>query len=193
MKPSPSRRRLLGAAALTVPALWLGGCAALSPGPRTVEISEAKLVELINSQFPFNNRYLELFDVSLASPRVRLMPGENRIGTELGYKLGSFLLGAREYQGRLNLSYGLRFEPSDNTVRLSQVQVEGFEVPGVPAAYASRANRVGGLLAESLLKDFVIHRLKPEDLSVARGWGYQPGLLDVVPGGLRLRLDPVQR
>ena len=192
MNPFPPRRRLL-TAALAWPVLMLGGCALLQPGPRTIEISEVKLVELISTQFPFNSRYLELFDVSLASPRVRLMPVENRIGTELGYKLGSFLLGSREYQGKLNLSYGLRFEPSDNTVRLSQVRVEDFEVPGVPSAYASRANRLGALLAENLLKDFVIHRLKPEDLEIARGWGYQPGLLDVVPGGLRLQLDPVQR
>jgi hypothetical protein len=188
-----SQRRGLLAASTVLPVLWLAGCAALQPGPRTIEISEAKLVEIINTQFPFNSRYLELFDVSLASPRVRLIPAENRIGTELRYSLGSFLLGARDYQGRLNLSYGLRFEPSDNTVRLSQVRVDGFEVPGVPSAYASRANRLGALLAENLLKDFVIHRLKPEDLEIARGWGYQPGALSVVPGGLRLQLDPVRR
>lgn len=188
-----SQRRGLLAATTVLPVLWLAGCAALQPGPRTIEISEAKLVEIINTQFPFNSRYLELFDVSLASPRVRLIPAENRIGTELGYSLGSFLLGARDYQGRLNLSYGLRFEPSDNTVRLSQVRVDGFEVPGVPSAYASRANRLGALLAENLLKDFVIHRLKPADLEIARGWGYQPGALSVVPGGLRLQLDPVRR
>jgi hypothetical protein len=187
-----SRRRLL-TMAVASSMLTLVGCALVQPGARTIDISEARLVELINGQFPFNNRYLELFDVSLASPRVRLIPGENRIGTELGYSLGSFLLGSREYAGKLNLSYGLRFEPSDNTVRLTQVRVEGFEVPGVPSAYASRANRLGGLLAENLLKDFVIHRLKPEDLTLARGWGYQPGALNVVPGGLRLQLDPVQR
>lgn len=192
MKPKLPRRRLL-VAVMALPVLMLGGCALVQPGPRTIEMSEAKLVELISTQFPFNSRYLELFDVSLASPRVRLMPAENRIGTELGYTLGSFLLGSREYQGKLKLSYGLRFEPSDNTVRLSEVRVEDFEVPGVPSAYASRANRLGALLAENLLKDFVIHRLKPEDLEIARGWGYQPGLLNVVPGGLRLQLDPVQR
>ncbi len=192
MTAFPARRRLL-AAAIASPVWLLGGCAALSPGARTIEISEAQLVQLISTQFPFNSRYLELFDVSLASPRVRLIPAENRIGTELGYSIGSFLLGSRRYQGQLKLSYGLRFEPSDNTVRLSEVRVDGFEVPGVPSAYASRANRLGGLLAENLLKDFVIHRLKAEDLDTARGWGYQPGALTVQPGGLRLQLDPVKR
>ena len=192
MGHTTSRRCLLaGSGAFSV--LLLIGCAALAPGPRTVEISEAKLVELISRQFPFNSRYLELFDVSLSAPQVRLMPAENRIGTAFSYSLGSLLLGARPFQGRLDLSYGLRFEPADNTVRLSQVRVEGFDVPGVPPLYASRANRLGALLAESLLQDLMIYRLKPEDLQAARGWGYQPGALTVLPGGLRLQLDPVPR
>jgi hypothetical protein len=193
VKHTSSSRRQLLAACGGLAVLLLAGCVALAPGPRTIEISEAKLAELINRQFPFNSRYLELFDVSLSAPQVRLMPNENRIGTAFSYSLGSLLLGSRSFQGQLDLSYGLRFEPTDNTVRLSQVRVEGFEVPGVPQAYASRANRLGGLLAENLLKDLVIHRLKPEDLDIARGWGYQPGALDVVPGGLRLQLDPVKR
>jgi hypothetical protein len=192
MTQTHSRRQLLVGGG-TFAVLTLAGCAALAPGPRTIDISEAKLVELINRQFPFNSRYLELFDVSLSAPQLRLMPAENRIGTAFSYSLGSLLLGARPFQGRLDLSYGLRVEPSDNTVRLSQVRVEGFEVPGVPLAYASRANRLGALVAERLLQDLVIHRLKSEDLQAARGWGYQPGALSVRPGGLRLQLDPVQR
>lgn len=192
MKPVPHRRLWL-AGSVSLLALALSGCALLQPGPRTVAISEARLAQAIAAQFPFNSRYMELFDVSLAVPRVRLMPDENRIGTELGYSVGALLLGSRQMQGTLNLSYGLRFEPSDGTVRLADVRVEGFEVPGVPQAYASRANRLGGLMAENLLRDFVIHRVKAEDLQLAQGWGYQPGALQVVPGGLQLQLNPVKR
>lgn len=193
MNPSfRTRRHLLSAGALTL-ALGLSGCALLQPGPRTVQLSEAQLADLIARQFPFNSRYLEVFDVVLDQPRVRLMPAENRIGTELGYSLGAGLLGSRTWQGRLNLSYGLRFEPRDQTIRLADVRVEGFDVPGVPGAYGQRANRLGALLAEGLLRDFAIYRLKPEDLEASNRWGYQPGPMTVVPGGLTLRLDPVQR
>lgn len=171
----------------------LTGCAVLQPGPRSIDLSEAKLAAMIGDQFPFNSRYMELFDVVLDRPQVRLMPAENRIGTAMGYSIGASLLGMRPTQGTLDLSYSLRFEPADQTVRLTQVRVERFDVPGVPPAYATRVNRLGGLLAEGLLQDFVIHRLKPEDLQAAQGWGYQPGALQVVPGGLRLQLDPVAR
>jgi hypothetical protein len=177
--------------------LWwawgLSACGVLQPGTRSIDLSEARLAAMIEKQFPFNNRYLELFDVVLDRPQVRLIPAENRIGTAMGYNIGASLLGMRPVQGKLDLSYSLRFEPSDQSVRLTQVRVERFDVPGVPSALSSRVNRLGGLLAEELLKDFVIHRLKPEDLQAVQGWGYQPGALQVVPGGLRLYLDPVQR
>jgi hypothetical protein len=185
------RRALLALSGLA--AAGLAGCAALRPGPRTVDISQEKLLQLMARQFPAYSRYLDLFEVSLGIPRLRLIPAENRIGTEFGYTLGAGLPGSRTYRGTLSLSYGLRFEPTDGTVRLSAVRVEGFEVPGVPSAYAARASRLGGLLAENLLQDFVVHRLKPEDLQAASGWGYQPGALQVVPGGLQLQLVPVPR
>lgn len=49
------------------------------------------------------------------------------------------------------------------------------------------------IIAGQLLQDFVVHRLKSEDPQASRGWGYQPGALQVVPGGLQLQLNPVQR
>jgi hypothetical protein len=179
--------------ATSLMALVLAGCAALQGGPRTVEISEVRLAELISGQFPFDNRYLELFDVTLAAPRLRLIPAENRIGTEFSFAMAAPLLGQRSMQGTLSLSYGLRFEPTDNTVRLAGVRVERLELPGVSQAYASRANVVGGLLTEKLLQNFVVHQLKPEDLQLATGLSYQPGALTVVPGGLQLQLNPVRR
>lgn len=188
----PTRRFALALAAAAL-VTGLSGCALLQPGPRTVQMSEQQLASLIARQFPFNSRYLEVFDIELAAPRVSLMPAENRIGTEMSYTLGAGLFTSREFQGTLNLSYGLRFEPSDRSVRLADVRVERFQVPGVPTAYERRANRLGGLLAEGLLKDFVLYRLTDEDLKGPTQWGYQPGAMTVVPGGLQLRLDPVQR
>ncbi|MDP2066811.1 MAG: hypothetical protein Q8K38_12675 [Burkholderiaceae bacterium] len=174
-------------------AALLGACAALSPGERTIKISEARLSELIGRQFPFNSRYLEVFDVTISAPKVTLLPESNRIATRFNYSTGSFLLGDREFAGTLDLSYALRFEPSDNTVRLADVRAEGVQVPGVPPAYQRQANRLGGLLTENLLHDFVVHRLSQDDLKTAAGWGYQPGAFKVVPGALLLQLNPVAR
>lgn len=184
------RRRWLGAGGLVVLATALAGCAGLGSGPRTVEVSEARLVALMSRSFPRSQRYLDLFDVTLGTPRVRLIPEQNRIGTELAYSLGSSVLSERQMQGTLGLTYGLRFEPSDATVRLAGVKVERFDLSGLPKAYAGRAHQLGALLAENLLRDLVVHRLDAAEVRRLEGRGLKPGALSVVPGGLRLQLEP---
>lgn len=190
MQVGMSRRVGLSTVGLLV-AGWLVGCAALGSGPRTVEISEARLVELMSRPFPRSQRYLDLFDVTLSAPRVRLIPAQNRIGTELAYSLGASVLSERQMTGTLGLSYGLRFEPSDATVRLANVKVEAFDLRGLPKAYAGRTRQLGALLAENLFQDLVVHRLDAADLRRLEGRGLKPGALSVVPGGLRLQLDPM--
>lgn len=193
MNESQRHRRLFAVVAGAAAVAAMAGCAVFNPGPRTVQITEARLAETMARQFPFNSRYLEIFDVVIGTPGIVLLPESNRIGTKFSYSLGSALLGTRQFGGTLDLTYGLRFEPADGTLRLADVRVEAVQVPGVPLAYQNRANRLGGLLAESLLRDQVIHRLSEQDLASARGWGYQPGAFRVVPGAVQLQLDPVAR
>ncbi|MFC7459965.1 hypothetical protein [Hydrogenophaga defluvii] len=169
--------------------LVLGGCVALT-GPRVVSVSEAQLAQRIAEQFPVRRRYLELFDLTLSAPRVRLIPAENRVGTRMDFALGDFWGGSRRFDGALSLSYGLRFEPSDASVRMTDVRVEAFDVPRLSGPMANQAQRLGALVAEHLLNDFSLHRFKPEDLQSAQRLGLRPGVLKVVPGGLQLELTP---
>jgi hypothetical protein len=185
-----SRRTALAAGGLWA-AWWLAGCA-LSPQPRTVGISEAQLAERIARQFPMQRRVMEMFELTLDAPSVRLLPQENRIGTELDYVLSRpGRPGSRTLRGRLVLSYGLRIEPQDQTVRLQEVRIGKLDEAGMPEPLAEHAGRMGGMLAEEMLKDFVVYRIRPEDLQAAGRKGYRPTALTVVPGGLQLRLDPV--
>ena len=189
--PSPIvfRRRLLGT---TLALLTLAGCGALPSGPRQVDISEAQLLERIASRFPVKQRYLGLFEVTLDQPRLRLLPEENRVGTEVSYLVGLPLPGSSDIKGKLELSYSLRYEPSDTTLRLTQARVERLDVDGLNAAQAAQVRKLGGLLAEDLMKEAVVHRLKKEDMESLAGRGYRPGAIRVVPGGLRLTLDPIK-
>ncbi len=172
-------------------AVLVAACAAVTGGPRVVTVSEAQLAQRIAEQFPLRRRYLELFDLTLSSPRVRLIPAENRLGTRVDYALGDFWGGSRRFDGALTLSYGLRFEPMDNSVRMTDVKVEAFDVPRLSGPMASQAQRLGALVAEHLLNDFSLHRFKPEDLQTTQQRGYRPGSLRVVDGGLQLELLPI--
>ncbi|HEX5738365.1 MAG TPA: hypothetical protein VFY22_07630 [Hydrogenophaga sp.] len=190
-RPTLPRRTLLANGGLCA-VWWLSGCALPAPGPRTLEISEARLVERIARQFPVQRRFMEVFELSLDTPRVRLIPEENRLGTELDYVLGTAgRPSSRATRGTLALSYGLRIDTQDQTVRLHEVRVENFDVPGMPPPIGQHASRMGGMLAEDLLKDLVVYRIRPEDLHSVGRRGYTPGQLTVVPGGLQLRLDPI--
>lgn len=181
------RRSLMAVLALP----WvLSACASLRSGPRSVDVSEHTLRALLSRRFPLQRRYLDLFEVSLSDPMLRLMPEENRIGTRLNVTASSVLGRGQSWAGQMALSCGLRYQASDQTVRLDAVRLDAFQLPGVPSAFAQGLRGVGAQLAETLLQDLVVHQFRPEDLRRVDGMGYQPGHLMVVPGGLRLQLDP---
>jgi outer membrane murein-binding lipoprotein Lpp len=79
MSSNTIRRALLGLAA--VGSLTLAGCASLAP--RELLLSQAELQTLLERQFPRQQRVLDLLDVNLLRPRVRLAPERNRIVTAL--------------------------------------------------------------------------------------------------------------
>jgi hypothetical protein len=192
--PAPrrsGRRTLL--LALATPLWLLSGCAGLPLGPDHVLLSEADLARRLAERFPFQKRYLELFDIQLSDPRLRLMPESNRLGTRFSYGVGGAWLGQRGIEGLADFSYALRFEPSDASVRLSEVRLDSFELPGAGAAQASQLRRVAGLVAEQWLEGQTIYRVPPERLQRAQGLGWQPAALQVVPGGVLLQLQPIKK
>jgi hypothetical protein len=175
---------------------WLAGCAALAPQPKTINLSQERLFQLISSQFPFNNRMLEVLEVAVSKPRVQLDPQNNRIQTGLDVNVAPRgLAGAltqRNFSGVLDMSYGLRFEPSDNSIRMADVKVSKLDVPGVPEQFQVAVNKLGGLLAEKLLSDYSLYKLTAADLqSEVKGWGYKPGKFSIANNGLNIAIDPV--
>src|SRR5205085_1937427 len=66
-----------------VSALALFGC---SLGPHTVELSQARLQELVARRFPVDKRVLDAIDLTLDEPRVGLQPEANRISVEVALR-----------------------------------------------------------------------------------------------------------
>jgi hypothetical protein len=182
---------------LAVIAISLVSCAAIKPQPKTLMISEAKLQQLINGQFPFNSKMLEVLDVGVSSPKISFDAANNRINTSLDLNVvGSGIVGLltkREYKGGIDLSYGLRFEPSDNSVRMTDVKVGKLSVNGAPELMERPISRLGVALAQKLLSDQVLYKVSAQDMEAAKGWGYKPSAFKIAPGGLAITLDPVER
>ncbi|MDE2401134.1 MAG: hypothetical protein KGL90_05680 [Burkholderiales bacterium] len=170
-------------------ALLLSACASLL-GPRTVEISREEMQQKLALPFPMHTRLTELFEMEAAAPRLALFPQTNRVGAQFDLSATSRLLG-RHYQGLIGLSFGLRYEAQDQTIRLNDVKVDTVQtgaldsLGGLPGV-----SRLGTWLAEEGLQNYPIHRFKPEDLRTADRLGYQVQDIQVTSRGLLIKLSP---
>ena len=188
-KGGPPRRALLGGA-LAAAALALAGC---SVGPRTVEVSQARLQELVARHFPVDKRVLDAIDLTLDAPRVGLQPEVNRISVEVALRAKAGGPISTRLSGSLLVSEALRFEPADNTIRLVDVQVERFVIDGLPSSWQRQLDRLGKPLARGLLEDQVLYTLREKDVATLNGRGLRPGDLRVTASGIEITLLPVAR
>jgi hypothetical protein len=175
----------------------LVGCAALRPMPKTLSISQERLMQLIGNQFPFNSKMLDVLDVAVSSPKISFDAVNNRINTSLDLSVaGSGVVGLltkREYKGGIDLSYGLRFEPSDNSVRMTDVKMKKLNVDGAPELMERPISRLGLALAQKLLSEQVLYKVSDKDMEAAKGWGYKPGAFKIGAAGLAITLDPIEK
>ncbi len=179
-------------AAAALAALFLAGCAGLGV-PRSIRLSESELQAQLAKRFPMRRSLLDMFDLQLSDPVVRLDAAANRLATELTLS-GSERRSGRSLQGRLALDYGLRWEPADGSIRLVQPRVQSLQfgdVPGLSPRRAEMAQRMGIALAERLLDDLVLYRVSAERLAALRSAGFQPGTLQVRPDGLEITIEPL--
>jgi hypothetical protein len=143
--------------------------------------------------FPVDKRLLDVIDLTLDSPRVGLQPEANRISVEVALRANGGGPIQTRLSGSLLVSEGVRFEPSDNTVRLVDVQVERFVIDGLPASWQRQLDRLGKPLARGLLEDQVLYTLRPKDVAALEGRGLRPGDLRVTASGVEITLVAVAR
>lgn len=193
---------LLGALAFSGSLLGLlAGCMSLG-GPTVITLSEADLTRLVDRAFPMQRRLLEVLDVQLSAPRLRLLPERNRLAVDLSLNSQDRLFG-QSAQGLLRFDAALRYEPRDATVRLTQVRVQqaGFNgapplvstTTTTPAAQAAAASdglldRLGSALAERVLEDLAIYTVPAERQASLRQLGLQPGAVTVTARGVEITL-----
>lgn len=173
---------------LALSALVLVACASVL-GPRTVDISRDELQASLARQFPLHRPLGPWLDVEVGVPRLTLRPQTDRIAAQLDLTAVERLLGGRHH-GSLALSFGLRYQAQDHTLRLSDVKVETLQLDGLPPLAQGALSKWGAWLAENALQDHPIHHFNADDLRTADRLGYAVEDIHVTAQGLSVHLSP---
>jgi hypothetical protein len=173
--------------AMMAVSMLLAACASIDP--RHVTLSQTEVQQLIERQFPRQQRLMELLDVSLANPVIQLVPERNRMATTMDL-LASERVSGRALRGSFSIDHSLRFEPSDATVRLANVKVEDMKLELAGTPLTGQAGRLGAMLAERALDGFVIYRVSDEKRQAMARAGVTHADVAVTPRGIELRFRP---
>jgi hypothetical protein len=183
-----SRRCLLrligGAATLQIPILALAGFDFfLSEYTAT----RAELQAEMAKRFPLQQRYAELFTVTLRDPQLGFDPANNRLGVTALLDIASPLLRPPGVEGLVSVSSALRYDAPARAVRLVQPRADRIEMQGLSGRDAERLQQIGAMVAQELLRDQSLHTFDPKDLTVGNKV-YEIGDITVEQDGVKVQL-----
>lgn len=184
--PSPRRPACLLAGMLL--AAVATGCTSLF-APKSIEVPLARIEQWVAARLPYSTRLADVFDLTVAVPRLRLLPEVNRVAADVAVSLDEPLL-RLAWHGSVTVAAGLRFEVSDNSVRLTNVQVERLQFDGLPPGLKNRVEQAGAMLADQLLRDRPVYTLRSQDVQAMQAYGQRPSELHVTASGLLITLVP---
>ncbi len=190
MKQNSTRRRGLWlATAATLAAFALAGCAGLLGSP-TLTLSQSELQSLVARHFPVDRGLLDVFDVTVDAPRLTLLPTRNRVAAVVDVQVQDRLL-LGHWRGRLSFDAALRWEPRDQTLRLTKVRVQDLALDDPASFNRSTVERLGAALAERVLEDSSLYRLAPERAAKLQQQGLMPGAVNITSRGVEIAFVPL--
>ena len=174
--------------ALTM-SVFIAGCASLF-GPRSMEVPLAQLQEHLSERFPFNSRYLEIFDVHLSNPKLSLQPDTNRVVTTIDANIfPSFL--KHPWNGSFIVSGRLAVDKERRALVLTEPRVENLDLAGLDNRYARQVLRVGSLVAEEVLRNVPLYTFTEDKFRYA-GTNCLPTEITTRKNGLVVTFEPVK-
>jgi hypothetical protein len=178
-------RRLLFTAAvlLALPILALAGSQDVAASLPRYTVTKAQLQTALAQRFPLRYPVPGLLDLELHSPQLQLLPESNRLSAELAVQAAGPAL-ERIHAGSFALEFGLRYEPSDRSIRATGLRLQRLQFPTLQPGVVALLNAYAPALAEQSMRDVVLHQLQPKDLALADLLGWQPGSITVTDTGL---------
>jgi hypothetical protein len=167
----------------------VGACATLGGG-RVMTFSQADMARLLEQHGPFERRLLEVLDVRVQRPTVRLLNLTDRLNSTFDV-VATERLSRSTLRGRMDVDYGLRYDAEEKAIRMTDVRVNSLLLDDVPAEKRAGTRNLAEVIAEHLLEDTVLYRFKASDLRSAEGRGLKPADVRVTSRGVEVRLAPL--
>src|SRR5687767_10603359 len=116
-------------------AWWTLGLAACTAASGTAaqpsyKISLEQLERVLARRFPLRYPVRGLLELEMREPRLRLLPEQNRLASELPIEASGPAL-RRRYSGSADVDFALRYEASDQTVRAHAIRVNAVRMEGL--------------------------------------------------------------
>ena len=157
--------------------------------PPGYPVSLAQLQQAVAKSFPRRYPVQGMLDIDLQTPRLQLLPDENRLrAAMLVHAAGPAL--NRAHEGTFDVDFGLRYEASDRTLRAHQLRLARLKFPTLQPRVEEMLNLYAPRLADQSLREVVLHELEPKDLAMLDTLGMQPGEITVNRKGLMIALVP---
>lgn len=185
------RRRLLVAAislgllgsAMAAPPDAQAGPEADSAAKPHYTVSAEQLQRSLAQRFPLRYPVPGVLNLDVQIPLLRLLPEQNRVSAEMAVDAAGPAL-QRSHKGTFEISFALRYEASDRTIRAHQLRFERLQFPTLQPGVVDMLNAYGPALAQQSLMEVVLHQLRPQDLALTDVMGMQPGSITVTEAGL---------
>lgn len=155
--------------------------------PPGYAVSAEQLQQAVAQRFPLRYPVAGMLNLDLRTPRLRLLPEQNRLRAEMAVEASGPALN-RVHQGGFDVDFALRYEASDRTVRAHQLRLSRLRFPSLRPEVVEMLNAYAPALAEQSLREVVLHQLRPQDLKAVEALGMQPGPITVTGTGLLIGL-----
>lgn len=165
----------------------VSGCS--SAVPEFWDIAHDDLIAALDTQFPKNYPIAGLLQASLARPELEFLPQSNRLRALMQVAFSGASLG-RTFIGSSKMSFGLRFERQDYSLRATELEVEHLSLEGAAPAIADMLSAYGPYIAEKLLQSWVLYQLELQQREQLQRWGVLPAeAIQITPEAIRVRLE----
>lgn len=165
----------------------LAGCASLLP-MQEVEVPLSRLQREMDKRFPMNNRYLDLFDVTLSHPKLSLEPDNDRLVAAFDAAVLP-PLARKALEGRMQVSGKLRIDPKRRAIVLVEPRLDSLG--NLANVSRGKLGKLGVMLAEDLLNNTVLYTFAPDAFTVL-GQRFNPTRITTRSNSLVVSFEPAK-